>query len=81
MMLRCTICERTYDVADGYIDLMPPSEGGETSHTSLYVAHEEEFSDTSITGYFCAVLGAVVRPRRYGVASDRRSLIELGAAT
>ncbi len=80
--LRCTVCDRAYHVAEGYIDLMPPSDADDTSHTSLYVVHEEEFAATlDYRAISVPLLGAGVRQRAIRrllkLTRDDR-LIELG---
>ncbi len=84
LTLRCKRCGRVYPIADdyGYIDLMPQGEAGHTSHTSLYVAHEEEFANTlDYKAISVPLLGAGVRQRairRLLKPSKEDRLIELG---
>ena len=81
-LLRCTVCERTYTIADGYVDLMPASQTEGDAHTSLYVEQEEEFAITlDYRSISAPLLGAGVRQRAIRrllkpIGSDR--LIELG---
>lgn len=77
--LRCEYCGSIYSIADGYIDLMPQVEA---EHTSLYVAHEEEFADTlDYKAISIPLLGAGVRQRairRLLKPAENDRLIELG---
>ena len=81
LSLRCEICGRVYLIADdfGYIDLMPQVEA---EHTSLYVAHEEEFAETlDYRAISVPLLAAGVRQRairRLLTLSKSDTLIELG---
>lgn len=78
--MRCPLCGRDYRVvAGGYIDLMPARD---TGHTSLYVAHEDEFAHTlDYKRIGMPVLGAGVRQRairRWLCPTRDDRLIELG---
>ncbi|HYP39524.1 MAG TPA: class I SAM-dependent methyltransferase [Chloroflexia bacterium] len=78
--LRCGRCGRVYALdREGYIDLMPAEEG---AHTSLYVAHEEEFAETlDYKRIGVPLLGAGVRQRAIRRMLKPRGddrLIELG---
>jgi ubiquinone/menaquinone biosynthesis C-methylase UbiE len=78
--LRCGRCGRVYALdREGYIDLMPAQEGG---HSSLYVAHEEEFAETlDYKRIGVPLLGAGVRQRAIRRMLKPRGddrLIELG---
>lgn len=78
--LRCGRCGRVYTLdTEGYIDLMPTQDGG---HTSLYVAHEEEFAETlDYKRIGVPLLGAGVRQRAIRRMLKPRGddrLIELG---
>lgn len=81
-ILRCTVCERTYTIADGFVDLMPALQTEGDAHTSLYVEQEEEFAVTlDYRSISAPLLGAGVRQRAIRrllkpTGSDR--LIELG---